>query len=100
MRAGRTSPMPTNPTPKQLKTAPELERLILNEMRSHAICAGIAAVTVRENSAQAGTNWQVAHINARGGDVPPACRNICMSIAARLQEEFELVPEFEWDMDF
>ena len=33
---------------KQLKTAPELERLILIEVRRHAICSGVAAVTVRE----------------------------------------------------
>jgi hypothetical protein len=87
-------------TPKRLKTAPELERLILLEMRRHAVCAGIAAVTVRECADRAGTNWAVAHINALGGDVPPACRDICTTTVATLQQEFELLPEFEWDMDF
>jgi hypothetical protein len=87
-------------TPKRLKTAPELERLILLEMQRHAVCAGVAAVTVRESTDRPGTNWVVAHIHARGGEVPVLCRNICMSTVARLQQEFELLPEFEWDMDF
>jgi hypothetical protein len=86
--------------PKRLKTAPELERLILLEMRRHAVCAGVAAVTVRESADQAGTNWAVVHINAHGGEVPARCRDICMTAVARLQQEFELLPEFEWDMDF
>jgi hypothetical protein len=85
---------------KRLKTAPELERMILIEMRRHAVCAGVAAVTVREAADRAGTNWEVAHINALGGQVPPACRAHCMAAAARLQQDYELLPEFEWDMDF
>jgi len=85
---------------KRLKTAPELERMILTEMRRHAVCAGIAAVTVRETSAQTGTNWEIGHINALGGRIPPPCQELCMTIVARLQQEFELLPEFEWDMDF
>jgi hypothetical protein len=92
--------MPMNPAAKRLKTAPELERMIFNEMRRHAVCAGVAAVTVRESHTRPATNWEIAHINALGGTVPTACRDICMSIGARLQEEFELLPEFEWDMDF
>jgi len=85
---------------KRLKTAPELERMILIEMHRHAVCAGIAAVTVRETSARAGTNWELGHINALGGRVPPGCESVCAAVVARLQEEFELLPEFEWDMDF
>lgn len=84
---------------KRLKTAPELERLILNEMRRHAICAGIAAVTVRE-AAGAQTNWEVAHLNALGGTVPAPCRRLCLETVTRLQQEYELLPEFEVDMDF
>jgi hypothetical protein len=63
--------------------------LILLEMRRHAVCAGIAAVTVRESSDRAGTNWTIAHINALGGAVPPPCQSL-----------YELLPEFELDMDF
>jgi hypothetical protein len=85
---------------KRLKTAPELERMILIEMRRHAVCTGIAAVTVRETSALPGTNWEVGHVNAPGGRVPPACESVCAAIVARLQQEFELLPEFAWDMDF
>jgi hypothetical protein len=91
----------TNDAPaKRLKTAPELERMILIEMRRHAVCAGVAAVTVREASSQAGTNWEVGHINALGGNLPRACESVCASIVATLQREFDLLPEFEWDMDF
>jgi hypothetical protein len=85
---------------KRLKTAPELERLILLEMHRHAVCAGIAAVTVRETSDQAGTNWAVAHVNALGGAVPAPCQSLCAATVAGLQQEYELLPEFELDMDF
>jgi len=85
---------------KQLKTAPELERLILLEMHWHAVCAGVAAVTVRETSERAGTNCAVAHINALGGAVPGPCQSICMATVTKLQQEYELLPEFELDMDF
>jgi hypothetical protein len=85
---------------KRLKTAPELERLILLEMRRHAVCAGVAAVTVCETSDRAETNWAVAHINALGGVVPAPCQRICTAAAAKLQQEYELLPEFELDMDF
>jgi hypothetical protein len=85
---------------KRLKTAPELERLILLEMRRHAVCAGVVAVTVRETSDQAGTNWAVAHINALGGAVPTPCQSLCAATVTTLQQEYELLPEFAWDMDF
>jgi hypothetical protein len=85
---------------KRQKTAPELERLILVELSRHAVCAGIAAVTVRETTGQAETNWNVGHIQALGGIVPPSCQSICAAAVAKLQQEFELLPEFELDMDF
>jgi hypothetical protein len=85
--------------PKRLKTAPELERLVLLEMQRHAVCAGVAAVTVRESAETAGTNWEVAHINARGS-VPAPCPEVCQAAVEALRQEFELLPEFEWDMDF
>lgn len=85
---------------KRLKTAPELERLILIEIRRHAVCAGVAAVTVREVAGGALSNWEVAHLNALGGAVPPPCRNLCAATVAKLQQDYELMPEFEVDMDF
>jgi hypothetical protein len=85
---------------KRQKTAPELERLILLEMRRHAVCAGVAAVTVRESSGQAEANWALAHVNAPGGAVPSPCRSICTAAVAKLQREYDLMPEFELDMDF
>jgi hypothetical protein len=87
-------------TAKRLKTAPELERLILLEMHRHAVCAGVAAVTVRETSGRAETNWAVAHINALGGAVPAPCQSICTAAVAKLQQDYQLLPEFELDMDF
>jgi hypothetical protein len=85
---------------KRLKTAPELERLIMLEMHRHAVCAGVAAVTVREAADQAQTNWTLAHISAPGGAVPAPCQSICLVAVAKLQQEYELLPEFEVDMDF
>ena len=85
---------------KRQKTAPELERLILVELGRHAVCAGIVAVTVCEAPDANGTNWEIGHIQALGGVVPVACQSLCMDAAARLQQEFELLPEFEVDMDF
>jgi hypothetical protein len=57
-------------------------------------------VTVRETSDRAEANWAVAHINALGGAVPAPCQSICTAAAAKLQQEYELLPEFELDMDF
>jgi hypothetical protein len=85
---------------KRLKTAPELERLILLEMHRHAVCAGVAAVTVRETSGRAEANWAVAHISALGGALPAPCQSLCTAAVAKLQQEYELLPEFELDMDF
>jgi hypothetical protein len=85
---------------KQLKTAPELERLILIEVRRHAICSGVAAVTVREVAGGAQANWEVAHLNAAGGAVPAPCQSLCMAAVTKLQQEYELLPEFAFDMDF
>src|SRR3982074_3441990 len=77
---------------KRLKTAPELERLILLEMHRHAVCAGVAAVTVRETSGRAEANWAVAHISALGGALPAPCQSLCMAAVAKLQPEYELLP--------
>jgi hypothetical protein len=57
-------------------------------------------VTVRETTGLARTNWEVAHINALGGALPPPCQSICLAAVAKLQQQYELLPEFEIDMDF
>jgi hypothetical protein len=79
---------------KILKTAPELERYIMLELRNCAACNSIAAVTVAETG-QAESNWEVAHVNALGGVVPTVCREICNTAAARLRERYDLVTEIE-----
>lgn len=79
---------------KTLKTAPELERYILNELRNCSACNSISAVTVGE-IARPDSNWEVSHINAVGGTVPQACADICDDAVARLRERFDLVIEIE-----
>jgi hypothetical protein len=77
---------------RRLKTASHLERMILIEMRRHAICDGIAAVTVRELADA--RSWEVADIHAPGGGpVSPACRDLCMAAAAELRERYDILPE-------
>jgi hypothetical protein len=48
------------------------------------------AETVRGDS-----NWEVSHINAAGGAVPPVCVGICEDAVARLRERYDLVIEIE-----
>ena len=70
---------------RRLKTAPELERMIMVEMQRHAICAGVQALTVRAMAD--GTSWEIADIRVPGGVVPAACRDICETAAADLREQ-------------
>jgi hypothetical protein len=77
---------------KTLKTAPELERLVLSRITRHAACTGISAVTVREDAAGAEGDWQVSDIHVPGGVVPATCRDACADAVATLREEFALLP--------
>ena len=86
--------MAKNFKPKTLKTAPELERYVLNELRNCAACNSISAVTVTE-TARPDSNWKVSHINAIGGAVPPVCAGICEDAVARLRALYDLVIEIE-----
>jgi hypothetical protein len=79
---------------RTLKTAPELERYILNELRNCAACNSVTAVTVAQ-TARPDSNWEVAHLNALGGIVPDVCREICDTAGARLRERYDLVTEIE-----
>ena len=79
---------------KTLKTAPELERYVLNELRNCSACNSISAVTVSE-TARADSNWAVVHINAIGGVVPRVCTEICEDAVARLRQSYDLVIEIE-----
>jgi len=79
---------------KTLKTAPELERYVLNELRSCSACNAISAVTVSE-TARPDSNWEVSHINAAGGSVPAVCAQLCDDMVARLRERYDLVIEIE-----
>jgi hypothetical protein len=78
---------------RTLKTAPELERYILNELRSCAACNGIIAVTVSETARAGG--WELSHINALGGTVPATCADLCAAAVERLREHYDLVTEIE-----
>ena len=79
---------------RTLKTAPELERYVLNELRTCAACSCISAVTVSAIE-QPQANWQVSHINAIGGSVPRVCAEICDAAVERLRLLYDLVTEIE-----
>ena len=83
---------------KRLKTAPELERMIMVEMRRHAICAGVQALTVRPTADRA--SWQVADIRVPGNIVPAACKEICETAAAELRERYDLLSEDQLTPDY
>jgi len=81
---------------KVLRTAPELERLILNEMSKAAICDSVSAVTVVPVDGRANTNWDVSHINVPGGGpVPQVCTDICAAAVAELRQRYDLLLEIE-----
>jgi hypothetical protein len=82
---------------KILKSAPELERYILNELRNCSACNAISAVTVSAIDNRPGTNWGVSHLQVPGGIVPQTCVDICSATVDRLREQFDLVIEIEAD---
>jgi hypothetical protein len=82
---------------KVLKSAPELERYILNDLRNCSACNAISAVTVSAIEDAPGANWTVSHLQAPGGTVPQVCRDICSASVDRLREQFDLVIEIEAD---
>jgi hypothetical protein len=77
---------------RSLKTAPELERLVLARIARHAVCAGISAVTVREDPDRADGSWLVSDIFVPGGVVPDTCRAACAEAVAHLLQEYALLP--------
>ena len=80
---------------KQMKTAPELERYILMELRNCSGCNAVAAVTVAPVQNNPDTNWEVTHIQVPGGVVPKACQEICAEAGAKFRAQFDLVLEIE-----
>ena len=81
-----------------LRTAPELEQLILTEMRKAAICSSVTAVTVSPMENGHGSNWDVTHINTPGGGEPPqVCVDICADAVATLRQQYDLLLEIEAD---
>jgi hypothetical protein len=81
---------------KILRTAPEIERLILNEMAKAAICDAVSAVTVTPLEGRADTNWEVSHISVPGsGRVPQVCLDICATAVDELRPQYDLLLEIE-----
>lgn len=76
---------------RRLKTASHLERMILMEMRRHAVCNGVSAVTVNELGD--GKSWEVTDIHGPGGTVSAACRDACFLIAEALRQHYDILPE-------
>jgi len=85
------------PKAKILRTAPEIERLILNELGNAAICDSVTAVTVTpvENDPEA--NWELSHINVAGsGRVPQVCIDLCAAAVEKLRPYYDLLLEIEY----
>jgi len=81
---------------KILRTAPELERLILNELMKAAVCDSVLAVTVTPLAGRSDTNWEVSHINVPGGGVVPrVCRDICAAAVEELRGRYDLLLDIE-----
>jgi hypothetical protein len=80
---------------RQLKTAPELERYILTELRNCASCNAVAAVTVGAVENRSDTNWEVTHIHVPGGVVPKVCQDICSNAVEKFRAQYDLVLEIE-----
>jgi hypothetical protein len=76
---------------RRQKTASHLERMVLTDMRRHALCDGVSAVTVRPTAD--GASWEVAAFYAPGGAVPAVCREIGLAAAETLRREYDLLPE-------
>ncbi len=83
---------------KILRTAPELERLILNELNKAAICDAVSAVTVAPVEGNAGFNWQLVNIYVPGGGKPPqVCVDICATAVETLRAHYDLLLDIEVD---
>jgi hypothetical protein len=82
---------------KILKTAPELEQLILVEMGRAAICTSVCAVTVTPIEGNPDTNWECSHINVPGGAVPQVCVDLCAETVAALRDRYDLLLDIEAD---
>jgi hypothetical protein len=80
---------------KQMKTAPELERYILMELRNCAGCNSVAAVTVGVVENDSSANWTVTHIQVPGGLVPQVCQDICATAVEKFRAQYDLVTEIE-----
>ena len=76
---------------RRLKTAAHLERMVLQELRRHAMCDGLNAVTVGETPDR--QSWEVVGLYAPGGVVSAACRDIALAAAEELRRHYDLLPE-------
>jgi hypothetical protein len=82
---------------RRQKTASHLERMVLTDMRRHALCNGVSAVTVRPTAD--GVGWEVANFYAPGGAVSAACREIGLAAAEALRQDYDLLPESQLGPD-
>jgi hypothetical protein len=82
---------------KTLKTAPELERYILLELRKCGACASVGAVTVSPRGDRPNADWDISHIYIPGGIVPSVCAEICAGAAQALRQKYDLLTDIEAD---
>jgi hypothetical protein len=88
----------TEKVEKILRTAPELERLILNELNKAAICDAISAVTIAPVEGLTDSNWELVNIYVPGGGTPPqVCTDICAAAVAMLRARYDLLLDIEVD---
>lgn len=75
---------------KPMKTAFELETMILHELSGTPNCAGVSMVTVRQFTDPEGkSDWKIGHINY-GGAGELNCQIPMTRIVERLHRDFDL----------
>ncbi len=77
---------------KTLKRAPELEAILLAELRESPHCDGASSVSLyRLADGRAETNWTVAAFNA-GTSGRKSCEDALVEIERKLNQLYELAP--------
>lgn len=76
---------------KTLKTADELETMILSELNAFPKCQGVSMVTIRPITpdSRSGANWKVTHVNY-STSLESECARPIRQIVERLQDRFDL----------
>ena len=74
---------------KTMKTVIELESMILKELRAFPKCHSVSMVTIRGNTEQGKSDWNIRHVNY-GSALEEDCKQTLQQIVNRLRGEFGL----------